>query len=125
MATEIYPSKPDEIVYNYLIRVQDPSNDVQKFPIIVNPILWRECALITPKNYMLSNYDTHFSVIVPNTTSVQVTTDDDVSENLEAKEIENSWVGLVSLFNAKFVHLEIEFDGKIHRLIRFKGPEAS
>ena len=125
MATEIYPSKPDEIVYNYLIRVQDPSNDVQKFPIILNPILWRECALITPKNYMLSNYDTHFSVIIPNTTSVQVTTDDDVSENLEAKEIENSWVGLVSLFNAKFVHLEIEFEGKIHRLIRFKGPEAN
>jgi hypothetical protein len=125
MATEIYPSKPDEIVYNYLIRVQDPSNDVQKFPIIVNPILWRDCSLITPKNYMLSNYDTHFSVIVPNTTNVQVTTDDGVSENLEAKDIENSWVGLVSLYNAKFVHVEIEFEGKIHRLIRFKGPDSN
>lgn len=125
MATEIYPSKPDEIVYNYLIRVQDPSNDVQKFPIIVNPILWRECSLITPKNYVLNSYDTHFSVIVPNATCVQVTTDEGVTENLEAKEIENSWVGLVSLYNAKFVHVEIEFEGKIHRLIRFKGPNPN
>ncbi len=123
MATEVYPSRPDEIVYNYLIRVQDPSNEVERFPIIMNPILWRECSLITPKNYRLSSYDVHFSVIVPRTDRIQVSSDDCGIECLEPKDIENSWVGLVSLQDdSTFVYIEAEFEGKMHKLLRFKGP---
>lgn len=127
MATEIFPVKPDEIVYNYLIRVHDPSNEVERFPMILNPILWRECSLITPKNYRLNNYDIHFSLIVPNTNQVQISTEDSVIEQLERREIENSWVGLVNLYqyDARFIYVEVEYDGKFHKLIRYKGPNYS
>ncbi len=123
MATDdVFPSKPEEIVYNYLIRVQDPSNEVESFPIILNPILWKDCCLIAPKNFRLSSYDVHFSLIIPKTTQVQVTTGERVLENLEAKEIENSWVGLVTLNeNSRFLYVEAEYENKFKKLLRFKG----
>ena len=124
MATDIYPSKPDEIVYNYLIRVQDPSHDVESFPVVVNPILWKNCCLVAPKNYRLTNYDVHFSVIIPNTSQVLISSAERVVENLESREIENSWVGLVSLnenLNAKCIYIEAEFDQKFKKLVKFKG----
>ena len=124
MATDEFPSKPDQIVYNYLIRVQDPSNEVESFPIIVNPILWRDCCLIAPKNYRLNSYDIHFSIIVPNTNQVQIVgSDNRVLERLESKEIENSWVGLVTLHeHSKFVYIETEFNNTFKKLIKFRGP---
>ena len=124
MATDVYPSKPDEIVYNYLIRVQDPSHDVESFPVVVNPILWKNCCLVAPKNYRLNNYDVHFSIIVPNTNEVVVSANDRVVEKLEAREIENSWVGLVSLnehLNSRFIYIEAEFEQKYKKLLKFKG----
>ena len=123
MATDdVFPSKPDEIVYNYLIRVQDPSNEVESFPIILNPILWKDCCLIAPKNFRLNNYDVHFSMIIPKTNEVQVTTGDFVLDKLEPREIENSWVGLVTLNDdSKFVYIEAEYENKFKKLIRFKG----
>lgn len=124
MATDIYPSKPDEIVYNYLIRVQDPSHEVEAFPVVVNPILWKNCCLVAPKNYRLNNYDVHFSIIVPNTNDVVVSANDRVVEKLESREIENSWVGLVSLnehLNTRFIYIEAEFEQKYKKLLKFKG----
>jgi hypothetical protein len=122
MATDdVFPSKPDEIVYNYLIRVQDPSNEVQSFPIILNPILWKDCCLITPKDFRLNSTDVHFSIIVPRTNQVQISSGDRVIEQLEPREIENSWVGLVSLNESKFFFIEAEYDNKFKKLVRFKG----
>lgn len=119
---DIFPSKPDEIVYNYLIRVQDPANDVESFPIILNPILWKNCCLIAPKNFRLNSYDVHFSIIIPNTSSVQISNGERVLEKLDPKEIENSWVGMVSLIdNSKYIYIEAEFDKKFKKLIRFRG----
>jgi hypothetical protein len=124
MATDIYPSKPDEIVYNYLIRVQDPSHDVESFPVVVNPILWKNCCLVAPKNYRLNSYDVHFSAIIPNTQEVLISSGDRIIERLESREIENSWVGMVSLnesLNSKFIYIEAEFENKYKKLIKFKG----
>jgi hypothetical protein len=124
MATNESVVKPDEIVYNYLIRVQDPPNDVESFPIVVNPILWRDCCLIAPKNYRMNSYDVHFSIIVPKTSQVLVSTMDHIVEKLESREIENSWVGLVSLnesSNSRFIFIEAEFNHKYTKLVKFKG----
>lgn len=119
---DVFPTKPDEIVYNYLIRVQDPSSEVEEFPNILNPILWKNCCLIAPKNVRLNSYDVHFSIIVPKTSQVQIATKDRVLDKLEPREIENSWVGLVSINdNSKFIYIEAEFDNKFKKLIRFKG----
>jgi hypothetical protein len=131
MATDVYPSNPDEIVYNYLIRVQDPYNEVEPFPIIANPILWRDCCLIAPKNYHLCSPDVHFSLIVPGTTLVQITAvvksgpatySERIVDKLEPREIENSWVGLVSISDSsRFIYVEAEFDGKFTKLVKFEG----
>ena len=124
MATDIYHSTPDEIVYNYLIRVQDPLHDVEPFPIVINPILWRNCCLVAPKNYRLNSYDVHFSVIIPNTTRVRITANEQKVDNLDSKEIENSWVGLVSLnesVNSRNIFVEAEFENKYKKLIKFSG----
>jgi hypothetical protein len=125
MATDVFPAKPDEIVYNYLIRVQDPANDVDSFPIIENPILWRDCCLIAPKMFRLNNHDVHFSVIVPNSKRVRVVAGDHVEE-LESRELQNSWVGLVTLnptsLNSRHVYIEAELNNNnFKRLIRFKA----
>ncbi len=128
MASDVYPSRPDEIVYNYLIRVQDPGHGVEPFPVVVNPILWRNCCLVAPKSARLNSYDVHFSVLVPGTSQVVVTSGDRIVEKLEAREIANSWVGLVSLneyVNARFVYIEAEFDSKYKKLVRFKGLRDS
>jgi hypothetical protein len=116
-----FPSRPEEIVYNYLFKVQDPSNDVESFPIILNPILWKNCCLIAPKMFRLHSYDVHFSVIVPETSQVQVTNGENVLDNLNPQEIENSWVKLVAIDNSKYIFLEAEFENKFKRLIRFRG----
>ena len=124
MATNESVVKPDEIVYNYLIRVQDPPTDVESFPVVVNPILWRDCCLIAPKNYRMNSYDVHFSIIVPKTSQVLVSSVDHIIEKLESREIENSWVGLVSLsesLNSKFIFIEAEFNHKYTKLVKFKG----
>jgi hypothetical protein len=121
---DVFPTKPDEIVFNYLIRVQDPSNEVESFPIILNPILWKDCCLIAPKNFRLNSYDVHFSIIVPKTSQVQISNhgDNRVIDKLEPKEIENSWVGLVTLSSSSsIVYIEAEYDNKFKRLIKFKG----
>jgi len=128
MASDVYPSRPDEIVYNYLIRVQDPGHEVEPFPVVVNPILWKNCCLVAPKSARLNSYDVHFSVLVPGTSQVIVTSGDRIVEKLEAREIANSWVGLVSLneyVNTKFVYIEAEFDNKYKKLVRFKGLRDS
>ncbi len=128
MATDVYPSRPDEIVYNYLIRVQDPGHEVEPFPVVVNPILWKNCCLVAPKSARLNSYDVHFSVLVSGTSQVIVTSGDRIIEKLEAREIENSWVGLVSLneyVNTKFVYIEAEFDNKYKKLVKFKGLRDS
>lgn len=119
---DLFPTKPDEIVYNYLIRVQDPSIEVEPFPHICNPILWKNCCLIAPKNYRLNSYDVHFSIIVPKTSQVQVSSGDRVLDKLEPREIENSWVGLVSINDhSKYIYIEAEFNNKFKKLIKFKG----
>lgn len=124
MATNESVVKPDEIVYNYLIRVQDPPSEVEAFPVVVNPILWRDCCLIAPKNLRLNSYDVHFSIIVPKTSQVLVSSVDQIIEKLESREIENSWVGLVSLnesLNSKYIFIEAEFNHKYTKLVRFRG----
>lgn len=124
MATDVYPSKPDEIVYNYLIRVQDPGINIESFPVVMNPILWKNCCLVAPKNYRINSYDVHFSVKVPSTNEVVVTANERLVEKLEEGEIDDSWVGLVSLneaLNARFIYIEAEFDHKYKKLLKFKG----
>jgi hypothetical protein len=122
MASEDGYTKPDEIVYNYLFRVQDPSKVIESFPIIMNPILWKDCCLIAPKNYGLHSYDVHFSIIVPSTGQVRIMNGECEVQRLEAREIENSWVGLVavSFEHDKYIYVEAEFDGKFKRLLRFR-----
>ena len=86
--------------------------------------MWKNCCLVAPKNYRLTNYDVHFSVIIPNTSQVLISSADRVVENLESREIENSWVGLVSLnenVNTKCIYIEAEFDQKFKKLVKFKG----
>lgn len=124
MATDdIFPTNPDEIVYNYLIRVQDPSNDVEPFPIVLDPILWKDCCLIAPKNYRLNSHDVHFSILVPRTNQVQISNGENDIDKLEPKEIENSWVGLVTVNDtySKFVYIEAEFENKFKRLVKFRA----
>lgn len=117
---DVFPTPPDEIVFNYLIRVQDPSNDVEPFPTIIDPILWKDCCLIAPKNYRLNTFDVHFSILVPKTNQVQITNGEKILDRLEPKEIENSWVGLVSVYDSKYVYIEAEFENKSKKLIKFK-----
>lgn len=138
---EVFPDTPSEIVYNYLIRVQDPSADVESFPIISNPALWKDCCLIAPRNFRLNSYDVHFSIIVPNAKKVQITNqqqpgpDGRVPERtlgeLEPREIENSWVGLISVdHKSRSVYIEAQFNNRSHenkfvKLIKFKGLSNS
>lgn len=119
---DIFPNNPDEIVYNYLIKVQDPSNDVEPFPAILDPILWRDCCLIAPKNYRLNTFDPHFSILVPKTNQVEITNGERCLGKLEPREIENSWVGQVNVNDqySKFVYIEAEFENRFKRLVRFK-----
>ena len=68
----------------------------------------------------------HFSVIVPKTSQVQVTSGERVLDKLEPREIENSWVGLVSIStHLKNVYIEAEFNNKFKRLVRFKGLSSN
>lgn len=94
-----------------------PSEEHGSFPVIVNH---RRAT----KNYRLNSYDVHFSIIVPKTSQVLVSSVDHIIEKLESREIENSWVGLVSLsesLNSKFIFIEAEFNHKYTKLVKFKG----
>jgi hypothetical protein len=62
----------------------------------MNPILWKDCCLIAPKNNGLHSYDVHFS-IVPSTGQVRIMNGECEVQSLKAREIENSWVGLVAV----------------------------
>jgi hypothetical protein len=126
MASEDVYTKPDEIVYNYLFRVQDPCKVIESFPIILNPILWKECCLIAPKNYALHSYDVHFSIIVPNTSAVRITNGEKEIDRLEPRDIENSWVGLVTVAfeHDKYIYLEAEFENKFKKLLRFRDGSS-
>ena len=90
----------------------------------MNPILWKNCCLVAPKNYRINSYDVHFSVKVPSTNEVVISANERIVEKLEEGEIEDSWVGLVSLneaINARFIYIEAEFDQKYKKLLKFKG----
>lgn len=127
---DVYPTSPDEIVYNYLFRVQDPPQHVAPFPIILNPILWKDCKLVAPKNYILHG-DVHFSIFIPNATQVRVINEQSKElGRLEPKEIENSWVGLVTVSSnvehSKYIYVEAVFENcKPVKLLRFRDSSMT